>query len=128
MIDPYDFVGSPTTTRAKQTRKKTIRQTTKRKQLTERTRLVSIQETPSSKSPVRTRSSARNVDQSKDKNNMIDIDAGFTPLIQTKMLDVKTRQDKQTRKQTNKITDDNQSTAVARKRQRSGTCRFFVRS
>ena len=45
---------------------------------------------------------------------------GFTQLIQTKMMEVKKRQAKRTKKKTDTITDNNQSPLIVRKRQRSG--------
>jgi hypothetical protein len=115
MVDPYDFIGSPT---VKRTRRKSMRKTSKKRKSKEKSRRVSIRQ-----ANVRTRSNTR------DKDHRIDIyekennpDNGFTQLIQTKMMEVKKRQGKHTNKKAKIIIDDNHSPLVSRKRQRSSRC------
>jgi hypothetical protein len=123
MVDPYDFVGSPTKViKSKQTRRKSMRKTSKKRKSNEKSRRVSFRQTNKTVH-VRTRSNTRDTDHRIDiyekENNP---DNGFTQLIQTKMMEVKKRQGKHTNKKAKIIIDDNHSPLVSRKRQRSSRC------
>ncbi|CAF0839768.1 unnamed protein product [Adineta steineri] len=120
MVDPYDFIGSPTGKKSKQTRKKTIIKTSKKKRKSnEKSRRVSIRQTNNTVH-IRTRSNTRDTNQLDDVNDKENnSNNGFTQLIQTKMMEVKKQQQhKRTNKQTNVIADENQSPSISRKRQR----------
>ncbi|CAF0737972.1 unnamed protein product [Rotaria sp. Silwood1] len=119
MVDPYDFVASPSTIKSKQTRRKSIIKTSKKRKSNEKPRRVSIRQT-NSKFRIPTRSNIHDTDHLNDihekENNS---NNGFTQLIQTKMMEVKKRQGKRTNKKVKIITDDNHSPSIMKKRQRS---------
>ncbi|CAF3341027.1 unnamed protein product [Rotaria socialis] len=121
MVDPYDFVASPSTIRSKQTRKKTIVKTSKKRKSNEKPRRVSIRQA-NSKSNKSTRSNLRDtdhlIDMHEKENNP---NNGFTQLIQTKMMEVKKQQGKRTNKKVRIVTDDNRSPLTTKKRQRTET-------
>jgi hypothetical protein len=126
MVDPYEFVTSPSAIQSKQTRRKSIIKTSKKRKSNEKPRRVSIRQA-NDKLHMRTRSNAR------DTNHLIDMNEkennsnnGFTQLIQTKMMEVKKRQGKRTNKRINALTDDNQSPSVITKRQRSGRFKYQI--
>lgn len=126
MVDPYDFVASPTALKSKQTRRKSIIKTTKKRKSNEKPRRESIRQI-NNKDHIRTRSNTRDknpLDDMYDKEN--NSNHGFTQLIQTKMMEVKKRQGNRKNKKTDTLTDENHSPSVIRKRQRSG--RIFNRS
>ncbi|CAF4470241.1 unnamed protein product [Rotaria magnacalcarata] len=121
MVDPYDFVASPSTIRSKQTRKKTIVKTSKKRKSNEKPRRVSIRQA-NSKSNKSTRSNLRDtdhlIDMHEKENNP---NNGFTQLIQTKMMEVKKQQGKRTNKKVRIVTDDNRSPLTTKKRPRTET-------
>jgi len=121
MVDPYDFVASPPPAiKSKQTRRKSIIKTSKKRKSNEKPRRVSIRQA-NNKLHIRTRSNTRDTDQlidMHDKEN--NSNHGFTQLIQTKLMEVKKRQGNRKNKKANTNTDDNHSPLVMRKRQRSG--------
>ncbi|CAF2337061.1 unnamed protein product [Rotaria sp. Silwood2] len=119
MVDPYDFVASPPTIKSKQTRKKSIIKTSKKRKSNEKSRRVSIRQT-NSKLHIPTRLNIHDtdhlIDMHEKENNP---NQGFTQLIETKMMEVKKRQGKRTNKKVKIITDDNHSPLIMKKRQQS---------
>ena len=120
MVDPYDFVASPSAPRSKQTRRKAMTKTTKKRKSNEKSRRGSSRGAPASKTHQRTRSNTRDVDQEKDTDGKENTNHGFTQLIQTKMMEVKKRQGKKVQPPINAASDESHSPSVARKRLRSG--------
>lgn len=100
MVDPFEFLSSPSVSRTNQTKKKTIR-------------VVSTKE----KSNDRQRSRSRSKDANKKMNEKENVNAGFTQLIQTKMIESRTRKVKETGELLKKI--DNHSKAPKQKRKRT---------
>lgn len=101
MVDPYDFIGSPTGNKSKRMRRKSImkKKTTKKRKSNEKPR----------------RDIDQQVNDIHDKEN--NSNHGFTQLIQTKMLEVKKRQGNRKNKKV-AITVPNQqpSSSIRRKR------------
>ena len=123
MVDPYEFVSSSSAMKSKQTRRKSIMKTSKRRKSNEKSRHVSIRQANNNKNHMHTRSNTHNKDNLmniSDKENNSDNNNGFTQLIQTKMMEMKKRQGNRKNKKTNQITEDNHIPLVMGKRQRSG--------
>ena len=126
MVDPYEFVTSPSGIKSKRTRRKSILKTSKKRKSNEKPRRVVIRQ-GNNNGHIRTRSSTRDTDHLIDMNDKENnSNNGFTQLIQTKMMEVKKRQGKRTNKKANAITDDNHSPLVMGKRQRSGRFRYKI--
>lgn len=128
MVDPYDFVASPSASRSKQTRRRPMAKTTKKRKSNEKPRRVPSRGAPMSKTHVRTRSNTRDVDHEIDAGGKENTNHGFTQLIQTKLMEVKKRQGgKKVQKPMNTRTDGSHSPSVARKRPRTGRQRRMYR-
>ena len=124
MVDPYDFVTSSPAIKSKQTRKKPIIKTSKKRKSNEKSRRVSIRQ-PNNNTHMRTRSSTRDINHLDDMNDKENNNNGFTQLIQTKMMEVKKRQGKRANRKASTSTDDHHSPSVMRKRQRSGRFKYM---
>ncbi|CAF0886515.1 unnamed protein product [Rotaria sordida] len=119
MVDPYDFVASPSNVKSKQTRKKSIMKTSKKRKSNEKPRRVSTRQT-NSKLRIPTRLSIHDTDHLIDMHEKENHpNNGFTQLIETKMMETKKRQGKRTNKKVKIITDDNHSPLITKKRQQS---------
>ena len=117
MVDPYDFDEmTPPASRAKQTRKKTVRQPAKKRKSNEKPPASDR----TSASQMRTRSSTRRENATADPSEKENVNQGFTQLIETKMVEAKKRQGKRGKKKAENATEETQSPSVMRKRQRSG--------
>ena len=120
MLDPYDFVASPSNIQSRQTCKKSIIKTSKKRRSNEKSRYVSIRQA-NSKQSKSTRSNMHEMDHLIDVNEKENNpNTGFTQLVETKMLETKKRQGKRTNKKVKLRRDENQSALINRKRQRSG--------
>lgn len=121
MVDPYDFDEmTPPASRAKQTRKRTVRQPAKKRKSNEKPPSSPSASVRTSASQMRTRSSTRRENATTDPSEKENVNQGFTQLIETKMVEAKKRQGKRGKKQTQNATEETQSPSVMRKRQRSG--------
>ena len=124
MVDPNDVLHSPSASRTKPTRKKTIRNhLPKQRKSNERSRLVSIRSPVRGKSRRRTRSGSRHKDvtMNNDEKENESVNQGFTQFIQTKMMERKKRQGKRLNQPTKKRRKPASSPSIKRKREQSGT-------
>ncbi|UJR33556.1 hypothetical protein I4U23_020997 [Adineta vaga] len=119
MVDPYDFTGSPTVSKSKQTRSKSRMKVSKKRKSNEKPRRTSIRQA-NNDAQKRTRSNTRDADH---LMNMVEKENhpnnGFTQLVQTKMMDVKKRPGKPIDKKTNVAIEREHSPSILRKRQRT---------
>lgn len=115
MVVPYDLKDSSTISKSKQTRHNSRTKVSKRKILNDKPQRVSIRQA-NNRVQKRTHDIDRSVDDIGKENHP---NNGFTQLVQTKMMDAKTRDGKHTNNKVNKSTDKKSSSPVSRKRQRT---------
>lgn len=111
MVDPYDFVTSPSAIKSKQIRKKSLRKVPKKRKSNEKSRRASIRQTNSRFNK------NQSIDMNEKENNS---NNGFTQLIQTKMMEVEKKQGKRANKKVTIVTDDTRPQSRMEKRKRSG--------